>query len=176
MKTLKILVFSIFILFTSAYAANLYAEWKISQNDYVLAFDTSKAKGTIGGLKGKVSFDPKNLAQSNIQVQVDVNTLDLGMGMKTKHAKADDFFDVEKYPSITFNSTSFAKTASGYVVDGNLKIKDVTKPVKIPFTFSEKGNTGEFLGSFEINREDFNLIKKGVGEIVKIDIKLPVTK
>jgi len=59
-----------------------------------------------------------------------------------------------------------------------LKIKDKTRPVQIPFTFSGKGNSGMFKGKFTINREDFDVGKKGgsVGKTITIDLKIPVKK
>jgi len=176
MKRIKNILLSVLVLLSTAYAANMYSDWKIDQSNYVIKFNTKKAKGTIQGLKGTINFDQNNLSESNIQVQVDVNTLDMGMGLKTKHAKADDFFHVSAYPTISFTSSKFSKSASGYVVEGDLKIKDVTKKVSIPFTFTENQNKAEFIGAFEVNRLDYNLIKKGVGEVVNIEIKLPVSK
>ncbi|WDF69569.1 YceI family protein [Sphingobacterium oryzagri] len=164
------------ILLLSAFSTAWYAQWKIQEDDYVIAFETEKASGKIKGLEGNIVFDPQKPAAAAIDVRVDVNTLATGIWLKNNHAKAEDFFNVEKYPKIHFKSKSVKKAASGYLVDGTLTIKDVSKPVQIPFTFTEKGGSGLFEGTFDINRKDYNLIKNGVGEVVKIAIKLPVTQ
>lgn len=164
------------VLLFSSFTATWYTLWKIQEDDYAVEFSTEKASGKIKGLEGKILFDEQKLSASDIDVSVDVNTIATGMWLKNNHAKAEDFFNVEKYPKIYFKSKSFKKTNTGYLVDGNLQIKDKTKAIQIPFTFNEQGGKGMFTGSFEINRTDYNLIKNGVGEIVKINIKLPVTK
>lgn len=160
----------------SAFGTAYYAVWKIQEDDYVILFDTDKASGKIKGLQGKIVFDEQHVDAAQIDVSVDVNTIATGVWLKNNHAKAEDFFNVEKYPKISFKSKSFKKTASGYLVTGDLQIKNVSKAVQIPFTFHEEGNQGTFEGAFQINRTDYNLIKKGVGEVVKIAIKLPVSK
>lgn len=58
----------------------------------------------------------------------------------------------------------------------DLTIKGITRPVSIPFTFSKNGDEAQFAGSFELHRKDFNLERKGVGEIVKIELTIPVKK
>ncbi|GGH17158.1 YceI family protein [Sphingobacterium alkalisoli] len=177
MKTTKLLSLGVLFLVLSTSAMYALIDWKIMDNDYVIKFETKKASGTISGLKGVLHFDPDNLAGANMDVTVDVNTLDLGNGLKTKHAKADDFFDVEQYPTIHFKSTGFKKVSSGYQVDGNLTLKSTTKPISILFTFESKASVPTFLGAFELNRTDYGLTGKGsVGEILKLNIKVPVSK
>lgn len=174
-KKINIALISTIILLT-AFSTAWYTQWKIQEDDYVIAFDTEKANGKIKGLEGKIIFDEQKLAEADIDVSVDVNTIATGVWLKNNHAKAEDFFNVEKYPKIYFKSKSFTKNSTGYLVEGTLKIKDVSKLVQIPFTFDENNGAGIFEGSFQINRKDYNLIKNGVGENVKISIKLPVSK
>lgn len=177
MKTTKLLTLGILFLILGTSAMYSIIDWKIIDNDYILKFETKKASGTIGGLKGTVHFDPDNLAGADIDVNVDVNTLNLGNRLKTKHAKADDFFDVEQYPTIHFKSTEFKKVRSGYEVNGNLTIKSTTKPISILFAFDPNAAKPTFLGNFELNRLDYGLTGKGsVGEILKVNIKVPVSK
>ncbi|MFD2599409.1 YceI family protein [Sphingobacterium corticis] len=152
-----------------------FSTWKIDKN-YIIAFDTKGASGTIAGLSGVVNFSPNTLNSSKIDVSVDVNTLDAGLSLKSKHAKNDGFLNAEKYPKITFKSSSFVKSGDSYLVRGDLTIKATTKRVEIPFTFVDKGQSGEFNGQFQINRTDYNLEKWGIGEVLDIDIKLPVSK
>lgn len=175
MNTIKTIILSLMGIVLCAFTLQQISNWNIS-DDYAIKFETEKAKGTIKGLQGKLQFDPDNLAGSNMAVTVDVNTLNLGMFLKTNHAKAEDFLNVEKYPTITFNSTKFTKASAGYQVDGNLTIKGSTKPVSIIFNFDKSAPTPIFTGDFEINRTDFDLKdKKGVGERIKININVPVT-
>ncbi|MBE8721030.1 YceI family protein [Sphingobacterium pedocola] len=177
MKTTKRLTFGVLLFILSTSAMYSIIGWKINENDYIIKFETKKASGTIGGLKGALHFDPDNLGGADMDLSVDVNTLNLGNDLKTKHAKADDFFDVEQYPTIYFKSTEFKKVTDGYEVSGNLTIKSTTKPISILFTFDANASTPIFLGDFELNRLDYGLTgKSSVGEILKINIKVPVSK
>jgi polyisoprenoid-binding protein YceI len=96
--------------------------------------------------------------------------------LKNKHALAEGFFNGEKYPTIKFQSIKIEKTASAYQVVGNLTIKETTKNISIPFAFENKGNEGNFKGNFTINRTEYNLKKWGVGEVIKIELVIPVKK
>lgn len=149
--------------------------WKVSDGDYTIKFSTSGVSGTFQGLKGLIRFDESELNDAKFDVTIDVETIKTGIGWRDSHAKNENFFDVDRYPTIHFTSTTFEKSNGGYLVTGNLKIKEVTKVVSIPFTFHKTGNQGVFEGQFEINRKDYNLERRLVGEIVKIDLKIPVT-
>ncbi|MCY1370476.1 Protein YceI [compost metagenome] len=107
---------------------------------------------------------------------VDLSTLDMGLGLKTRHAKQENFFHAEKYPLIRFRSAEIIRQGAQYLTKGDLTIKGITRPVSIPFTFSKNGDEAQFAGSFELHRKDFNLERKGVGEIVKIELTIPVKK
>lgn len=159
---------------TLTVSANIFSLWKPA--DYSIKFSTKRASGTIGGLKGVIDFDEGNAAASRFDVTVDLSTLDMGLGLKTKHARQENFFHAEKYPVIRFRSSEITRRGAQYLTSGDLTIKGITRPVTIPFTFTQNGPDGQFTGSFEINRKDFNLERKGVGEQVKIDLNIPVKK
>ncbi|MFD1470779.1 YceI family protein [Hymenobacter caeli] len=174
-KTLLVAVATAFA--SSAFAFAAATQWQVKDESYAIKFDTRGASGTIKGLKGTVAFDAAELPASTFAVSVDVNTLDTGNSLKNHHAKADDFFDVAHYPLIKFASGKVEKTATGFTSTGLLTIKDVSKPVVIPFTFDPAGaGAGTFKGHFSVNREDYHLKKWGVGEVVELDLVIPVRK
>ena len=150
-------------------------DWKVIDGDYTIKFSTSGVSGTFQGLKGLIRFDESDLNNAKFDVTIDVETIKTGIGWRDGHAKNKNFFDVNQYPTIHFTSSTFEKTEAGYLVTGNLKIKEVTKTVSIPFTFHKTGDQGVFEGQFEINRKDYNLERRLVGEIVKLDLRIPVT-
>ncbi|UZR95197.1 YceI family protein [Chondrinema litorale] len=114
--------------------------------------------GSLGGFKGDIKFDPQSPESSTLEASVDVSTIDTGIGMRDKHLKKDDYFDVEKYPRISMKSTSIKSTGEGsYEGKFDLTIKDQTKEVTIPFTVDVSGNMYSIKGSFEINRQDFGV-------------------
>lgn len=164
------------IIFIPLFAIAVFSNWKPTEGQYSIKFNTKRASGTIGGLQGKINFDPKTLNASAFDVSVDLATLDMGLGLKTKHAKEEGFFDAEKYPKIYFKSNEIVKSGDNFTANGTLTIKDVSKQVSIPFSFLEANGQATFKGNFQINRLDYNLNRKGVGELVDIEMLIPVTK
>ncbi len=176
MKNKIVLSALIAFLLCSAFTILIVFNWQIKDNEYAIKFDTRWASGTIKGLKGIINFDEKNLLQSGFDVSIDVNTINTGNSLKDKHAKADGFFNVEKYPIIKFKSIKIEKLNANYQVIGNLTIKETTKTITIPFSFINNGNDGNFKGNFSINRSEYNLNKMGVGETIAIELVIPVKK
>ena len=99
-----------------------------------------------------------------MNVDIDVASVDTRNADRDGHLKSGDFFDVEKFPTMSFKSTSVAVTDSSTVeITGDLTIKSVTKSVTIPFEFTGEavdpfGNTRiGFEGKTEVNRREFDL-------------------
>src|SRR5690242_14346182 len=143
---------SVVLIVASAFTAYQAQEWKIADG-YSIKFDGGDPAGEFTGLQGKIVFDEKNLAASSFNVTVDAASINTGNGMKNTHAKSDIWFDVAKYPTISFTSSSITKSANGYDAKGTLEIKGVKKDFTIPFTFAN--NT--FTSNFEVNRLDFGI-------------------
>lgn len=155
------------------------SSWTISE-DYVLSFDTTGAEGTFQGLEGDIVFDPKAPENSSMNVSVDVKTIDTGNSTKNRHALNEKWFDVANYPTISFVSSSVKKSASAYLVTGELTLHGVKKSVSIPFNFREKAGAGVFEGAFEVNRKDYGIDGNAfgfvVGKTVEIKLRVPVRK
>jgi polyisoprenoid-binding protein YceI len=78
--------------------------------------------------------------------------------MRDDHLKSDEFFDIGHYPKVSLKSVSLAhKSGNKYTGQFNLTIKNKTKTIEIPFTYTWKGDVQVFSGSFKINRLDFGL-------------------
>lgn len=168
------------VLFLTAFA--LAGSWKLPESD--------KANFTIDGMFGKdvngtldfneatLQFSPDDAAHAHLDVSLKVASINTGIGKRDHHLKTDDFFDAAKYPLITFHSTAVQKiNGDSYKVTGVLGIKDVTKTVTIPFTFSGAGSNATFKGDFAINRMDYKVGEKqkmGVGKEVRISLNVPV--
>lgn len=110
-------------------------------------------EGEMTGMQGTIRFDSTNLENASFLVCIDPVSLETGNKKRDAHLKSPDFFDVEKFPKICFTSKSFQKTEEGYLVRGELGIRDIVKEIEIPFTFEDK----EFEGEFVINRLDYDL-------------------
>ena len=101
---------------------------------------------------------------ATLSVDISANSIDTRNADRDGHLQSPDFFDAAKFPKITFVSTSVKDAgAEKVVVEGNLTIKDVTKPISIEFEYTGTatdpyGNARfGFEGAAEINRKDFGL-------------------
>jgi polyisoprenoid-binding protein YceI len=171
--------------------------WKIDPAHSAAEFKVkhmmiSNVKGSFQGLEGVLAEDPADPASSRIQATIDVSTLSTGDPQRDGHLKSADFFDLEKFPTMTFKSTSVKPKGEGeYSVTGHLTLHGVTRPV----TFAVEGpsapnkdpwgNTRIGLSATtKINRKDFGLtwnaaLETGgilVGEDVAITLDLQFIK
>jgi len=117
-----------------------------------------KVNGTLSGLKGAIKWDAANLGKSSFDISLDINTINTESTGRDNHLKKDDYFDAAKYPTLNFVSNKITGQANGgFLVEGKLTIKDVTKAVSIPFTVKLDGNAYIFSGTFAINRRDYGI-------------------
>ena len=124
----------------------------------------TKVRGSFTDFTGTGHVDGANPAASDVVVEMQVGSVDTRNADRDGHLKSGDFFDIEKYPTITFKSTSIeAIDADSIEITGDLTIKDVTKQVTVPFEFTGAatdpfGNERiGFEGRTEVNRRDFHL-------------------
>ena len=147
--------------------------------------------GYFSSFKPYVSWDKSNPSAAKFSGTVDVNTVNTSNSARDKHLKASDFFDVAKYPSMKFESTSVTSVSSDRIkITGKLTIKDVTKKVKFDVTYNGQAKSpwGQTAAGFKatssINRFDYGLtwskaLEAGgllVGDIVNITLKLELIK
>ncbi|HKI01366.1 MAG TPA: YceI family protein [Thermoanaerobaculia bacterium] len=151
----------------------------------------SQARGRFNEFSGTVEMDPKNLPASSVDFKIKAASIDTNQPDRDKHLRSADFFDVEKFPEITFKSKSVKSTGENtFDVTGTLTMHGVSKDVTLPVTYSgqikdQRGNVhAGFSTSVTINRKDFGvnfnqaLDNGGVvlGEDVKVNIDLETIK
>ena len=151
----------------------------------------SNVRGEFGKLTGAAKFDDKDASKSSVEATIDTTTIDTRVAKRDEDLKSENFFDVAKYPTITFKSTKVEKAGKGKLkVTGDLTIHGVTKPVVLAVEGPTQdikdpwGNTRRgFAATTTINRKDFGLayskaIEAGpvVGDQVKIDISAEFVK
>jgi polyisoprenoid-binding protein YceI len=150
-------------------------------------FEINWVEGRFKDFNGMIRFDDKDVTKSSVEFTAKVESVDTGVAPRDKHLRTADFFDVEKYPEMSFKSTQIErKGKSGYVLHGDLTLKGVTKPVAFPFTITgaikdQRDNTRFGVEAHtKINRRDFginygNALPIGgmdVGNEVTIDLQL----
>lgn len=151
----------------------------------------AKVHGGFEKLSGKLTYDPSWPAKSNIEVAIEAASINSREEKRDAHLKSADFFDVEKYPQITFKSQSFEKAEDGIKVVGDLTIHGVTKQVTLNMESPSEeikdpwGNTKIAVsGSTKIKRKDFGLtwnaaLEAGgvlVGDDVSITLDVQLVK
>jgi polyisoprenoid-binding protein YceI len=162
-----------------------------SANFSVRHLMVSNVKGTMGKVTGKVELDDGDITKSTVDVTIDVKGINTKEPKRDDHLRSKDFFDVEKFPNITFKSTKVEKAGDKLKVTGDLTIRGTTKPVtleamvtnevKNPFT---KATTRGVTATAKINRKDFGLtwnvaLEAGgvmVGEEVEISVDAELIK
>ena len=155
------------------------AETTKSQINFTIKGPFGTVHGKFTGLKSDIKFDPENPGKSSIKASIDASTVSTGIGLRNKDLREKELWlNTEKYPLITFQSEKIEQSKKGFIATGDLTLKGRSRSISIPFTFDGKGNTGVFKGKFSINREDFNIGKKGgsVGKTISIDLNIPVKK
>ena len=150
----------------------------------------SNVKGEFQSTKGVVKIDDKDLAKSMVDVTIDAASIHTREDKRDAHLRSPDFFDVERYPTITFKSTKVEKAGGDrYKVTGDLTMHGVTKPVVLDaaLTPQVKGMMGEVRrgaqATTRVNRQDYGLkwnktIEAGplVGDDVAIEINAELIK
>jgi polyisoprenoid-binding protein YceI len=91
----------------------------------------SNVRGEFGKTTGKITFDPENPANSTVEATIDVSSIATRDEQRDGHLKSADFFDVEKFPSITFHSTKVEAADGGGKITGDLTIHGVTRPITL---------------------------------------------
>lgn len=115
--------------------------------------------GSFDGLAGSITFDPANLSTASFNVTVDAKTVDTDIEARDNHLRKAEYFDVEKYPKISFKSTKITATnKDGYLyMFGVITIKNVSKEISFPFSQTSKDGGILFKGDFKLNRKEFGV-------------------
>ena len=125
----------------------------------------STVRGEFHGVTGTVVVDDANIANSSVNVTIDAATVDTREPDRDKHLKSDAFFDVAKFPTMTFKSTKVEQTSDGNLkITGDLTIRGTTKTVILSATYPKptiKDPWGlqrtAVAANTKINRQDFGV-------------------
>jgi polyisoprenoid-binding protein YceI len=150
----------------------------------------TNVKGSFPDVSGVIMYDAKDITKSSVDVTIKAASVNTNNEKRDDHLRSPDFFDVGKYPDITFKSERIEKTDGGFVMTGILTIRDVSKEVsmKVDMTDTIEDPYGNVRFGAEtelkINRQDFgitwnNVLDNGglvVGNDVKIGINLEAVR
>ncbi|PYQ28439.1 MAG: protein yceI precursor [Acidobacteria bacterium] len=186
------------ILITALVATPLLAQtpetWGIDKAHSSATFKVRHIVSQVGGsfsdFDAAINLDRAKPQSSSVEFTIQATSINTGNENRDNHLRSADFFDVAKFPTISFKSTSIkAKSKNEYDVTGNLTMHGVTKTVTLPVTFLGFASSGgKEKGGFEIettlNRKDYGILwnkaldEGGVllGDDVKVLIDLEVGK
>lgn len=172
---------------------DLNGHWTIDPGHSRIGFSArhamiSTVRGSFNDVTGDVHVDLDDLDGSTAKVTLKAASVDTRNGQRDDHLRSPDFFDVERFPDITFVSTNIDEIRErAYIVSGDLTIRDVTKQITIPL---ELGGVmvdafgavrAGFEGSRRVNRRDYGLEwnmpldKGGVLVSEKIDLEFEIS-
>lgn len=171
-------------------APALASDWEIDAAHSSAQFSVrhmmvSTVRGQFQKISGTVSLDDRDLTRSKVEVTIDAASIDTRDAKRDGHLKSPDFFDVAKYPTITFRSTKVEKAGDGYKLTGDLTLHGITRPIVLSVagvTAPQKNPWGKLVrgasATGKLNRKDFGLtwnkaLESGgvlVGEEVELQI------
>ena len=144
----------------------------------------SKVKGKFTDFSVTLNVDEKDTTKSTVNVVIKATSIDTGVENRDKHLRTADFFDVEKYPDITFQSSRIEKKGKQFIAHGPLTVHGVTKEIALPFTVTGVNESADkskksvgYSASIVLNRRDYGInwnhrVPGFVGDNITVDIDL----
>lgn len=160
------------LLLTGVSAFAQSSTWTIDPNHSQVNFaikhmQVSTVRGSISGITGNVNWDEKDPSKSSVEATINTTTLTTNNEKRDGHLKSPDFFNVEKFPTMTFKSTAVTGASGKLQVVGDLTLAGVTKSVTLDVdgpTPPQKGQGGKLVTGFsatgKLKRSDFNFGSK----------------
>jgi len=120
--------------------------------------------GFFRDFTGTVNFNSKDITKSTVEFTAKATSVDTGVAARDNHLRTKDFFEVEKFPDITFKSTKVEKKGKGYLLTGDFTMKGVTKSITFPFQIAgwlpaddKSGGKMGMAAETTINRRDYGV-------------------
>ncbi len=136
-----------------------------SRVEFTIRHMFSKVTGTFGAFHGAVQYDPAAPASSTVNAEIDAASIDTNNEHRDGDLKSPNFFDVAKYPTVTFTSTKVTPGTEGKLeVEGTLTMHGVAKPVVLDAAFLGSGpgldgvTRAGFEASTKVDRKDFGIV------------------
>ena len=153
-------------------------------------FELSFVRGRFKDFTSTIHYDAADVTKSTVEFTAKVESIDTGVAGRDNHLRTADFFDVAKFPEMTFKSTKLEKKGNGYLMHGDFTLKGVTKQISFPFNIAGaiKDNRGNMRfgvsAETKINRRDYGItwgakMANGglnVADEVHIDLQLEAVK
>lgn len=145
----------------------------------------SKVKGKFSDFTATINYDEANPTKSSVNAVIKVASVDTGIAARDKHLLTADFFDAEKFPEITFKSSSVEKKGKLLLAHGTFTMHGISKEIVLPITMTgkivdpaTKKTTYGFSATLTLNRTDYgiNYERKGaegfLGKDIEVELNL----
>jgi polyisoprenoid-binding protein YceI len=174
------------LLLTGVSAFAQSSTWTIDKNHAQVNFaithmGVSTVRGSISGVTGTIVWDDKDPSKSSVEATMDASTVSTNNENRDKDLKSANFFNVEKFPTLTFKSTSVSGANGKLQVVGDLTLAGVTKSVTLAVdgpTAPQKGMGGKTVIGLSVTgtvkRSDFNFGSKYASPVLGDDVKFTI--
>ncbi len=172
------------LLTTAAHAQ--VSTWKIDSAHSGVEFQVrhlgvSNVRGSFSKIEGTIQLDEKDITKSAVEAIIDANTVNTNEPKRDEHLKTPEFFNVAKFPTLTFKSTSLTRSTGKLQLIGDLTLAGVTKPVTLDLdgpAAPQKGMGGKIVSGFSatglIHRKDFDFGAKYGSPMLGDDVKFTI--
>jgi len=168
-------------------------KYSVDANHSTVGFSVPILDG-VSSVRGKftdftidIDYDETDIAKSSVTAKIKAASIDTGVEARDKHLRTADFFEVEKYPEISFQSTRIVKKGKNFIAVGTFTMHGVSKEISIPFTntgkfYNEKTkkNLLGFSANLQLDRRDYGMtwkhsaVPNWVGDLVTIELVILV--
>lgn len=156
--------------------------WQIDYSQSFIKFSGDQAGAPFTGewqqWQANIKFDVNDLAASVFDVRIDIASVASGDKDRDEHIVSPDFFDQQQFAHAQFQARSFRTTASGFIADGQLTMKGITKPIAFKFTVEDTDSGRVLMGTADVDRLAWNIgvgdweDTTWVGQQVTVDVKV----
>ena len=156
-----------------------------------IAGGLAQVTGKFSQFSVNLNFDETDITKSTVEATIKAESIDTGIDARNNHLRTADFFDVAKYPEITFKSKKIEKKGKGYILTGDFSMHGVTKEISFPFNvvgncYNQKAKTVAppcgFSANFKLDRRDYGITygrkddPNFIGNVIDINLNLLAVK
>lgn len=137
----------------------------------------STVPGRFSDISGTITYDEKDVTKSSVEAHIKTASISTDNSMRDKDLKSANYFDVEKFPEITFKSTKIEKRGDQLVAIGDFTMHGVTKQIELPFEVNKATMRGQTVigatAETKLSRKDYGITSGGM--MVDDDVKIALS-